>query len=726
MPDRFVVDRLEIEGFRGFPGSAELSVEGRPGLFLGPQGTGKTSTLGAIEWCLFGQLKYFKSAESKTDLELVNAQRVDQTCRVNLRLRRGDDSYEIERSKKARIRETTLVVRANGEEWSGADAEEKIYSAMNLTFDDFYRSVYLHQESIRGLITDDPRERDEAIDRLLGLERARNLLGCIPMREVKGALDSITDQKEKLENQIVGATKEMQSQVAKAEAEAAEAGLEESEISIDSAASLGTDLQTRIESLSRENGLEAPAPAPGSDVTSLSRYVGRGGRFLRECRNKVIELTNVDSLRQRRNSLVEQKEQLAGIDDSLVAIEEQLKVAKGADGGADEIESKVKGERQKIEELETRRAKLDATSRLAEDALQLFGGAKPLVCPVCGSPIEPDSVQEHLQELLRLGKKVELEQIDNGLKAAKKRIRELDEAKEIWERLDKNRTALLSRRSSCWETLAQLLGQPLDERTIIQNVDATITSLEGQLRQAEAAYKLRNSAIVATEEIADRVKLICSVLQKREEFDALRGRFSEESKEISGLEQRIRDVSAFKDRLERIASAVNSVQIELANDSVERAAQQIENLYAALKAHPYYSKLNIAVSTKTSGGIEKNTYQIRAFNEKDGKDTYVSGRFSTGQMNCAALAVFFALSGLASHNLGFLVLDDPSQNLDSTHKSALADVLRDIARDRQVLIATQDEELQKRLRESFPSGKGTFVVAFSSWSKKGPELTITS
>ena len=170
--------------------------------------------------------------------------------------------------------------------------------------------------------------------------------------------------------------------------------------------------------------------------------------------------------------------------------------------------------------------------------------------------------------------------------------------------------------------------------------------------------------------------------------------------------------------------AINAVQVELAKDSVDKGKDEMERLYSELHAHQYYSSLKLDVSTKNVAGVQKNTYLIQAFNPRDAKQTFVSGRFSTGQMNCAALAIFFALSKLASHNLGFLILDDPSQNLDSEHKAALSEVLREVAKEKQLFIATQDEELQRNLSTLFRPGKNAVIAEFRAWSKKGPEVKL--
>lgn len=67
-------------------------------------------------------------------------------------------------------------------------------------------------------------------------------------------------------------------------------------------------------------------------------------------------------------------------------------------------------------------------------------------------------------------------------------------------------------------------------------------------------------------------------------------------------------------------------------------------------------------------------------------------------MNSVALSVYLALATALSHNLGFVVLDDPSQSLDVEHKAALVSILREMATRTQLVVATQDSELQDLLR----------------------------
>lgn len=303
MNGRYTIDSLEIEGFRGYLGKVTHDIRNQSSIIFGSQGSGKSSTLNAIEWCLFGRVAYFKSAESKSDVEIVN-QRIDsREAKVRLSLTDGSTKIEVVRSKAVNNRETNLVVNYKGKNEEGELAQETLFKALGVTFDDFYRSVYLHQESINALITDDPKRRDEALDRLLGLERVRNIIGSIPMQEIKKSLAELTFQKDKISNKLQGAIEQITDEVGRAENEAKKAGIETDQISIVEISKRLTQLQINFDEIAAESQSE-PFFIP-TDLTTetVSRLIPKMKTFLRNCRKKVIDVAGVDELRKKERSL---------------------------------------------------------------------------------------------------------------------------------------------------------------------------------------------------------------------------------------------------------------------------------------------------------------------------------------------------------------------------------------------------------------------------------------
>ena len=98
-------------------------------------------------------------------------------------------------------------------------------------------------------------------------------------------------------------------------------------------------------------------------------------------------------------------------------------------------------------------------------------------------------------------------------------------------------------------------------------------------------------------------------------------------------------------------------------------------------------------------------------------------RFSNAQINLVGIALFLANNSKAAGEARIALLDDPSQSLDSAHKRALARALDRVTEDRQVILATQDEELRKEIDKVFHERAYNFT--FSMWSTDGPTVERT-
>jgi DNA repair exonuclease SbcCD ATPase subunit len=152
----------------------------------------------------------------------------------------------------------------------------------------------------------------------------------------------------------------------------------------------------------------------------------------------------------------------------------------------------------------------------------------------------------------------------------------------------------------------------------------------------------------------------------------------------------------------------------------------IKRFYSDLAGHPYYDSMEIEVQAESRGGVVKNLYVVKGISEKENSESVASLKFSTGHMNCVGLSVFLALAheGAYTHNLGFLILDDPSQNLDGKHKEALAKVLAKMPEKSQLIVATEDESFQSQLASSFKTDD-VVRVEFGAWDVDGPKIKVT-
>src|SRR5207237_8400579 len=90
---------VEIEGFRGINRPVHLDLNPGATFLVGANGQGKSSVLGAIEWVLFGKLKY-QASENTTNDELVNLHSGKGQARVRLTLQQGASDFVVEREKR--------------------------------------------------------------------------------------------------------------------------------------------------------------------------------------------------------------------------------------------------------------------------------------------------------------------------------------------------------------------------------------------------------------------------------------------------------------------------------------------------------------------------------------------------------------------------------------------------------------------------------------------------
>ena len=63
-----------------------------------------------------------------------------------------------------------------------------------------------------------------------------------------------------------------------------------------------------------------------------------------------------------------------------------------------------------------------------------------------------------------------------------------------------------------------------------------------------------------------------------------------------------------------------------------------------------------------------------------------------------------------------VLVDDPTQSMDEEHSKLVSDVLTQMAEDKQLIVASQDEKLLDNLRNS----DHVEVLTIDSWSEQGP------
>jgi DNA repair exonuclease SbcCD ATPase subunit len=133
----------------------------------------------------------------------------------------------------------------------------------------------------------------------------------------------------------------------------------------------------------------------------------------------------------------------------------------------------------------------------------------------------------------------------------------------------------------------------------------------------------------------------------------------------------------------------------------------------ARSGHPYFVKIRLEPDAK-----KPLIYNVRGVTEDETLSTYIPTRFSSAQMNIVGISLFLAHTKKMLTELATLIMDDPTQSFDESHKMDLAKVIKELSESRQIFLATQDETFSEAVRGS--CGRKVAVWNFTEWTQQGP------
>jgi DNA repair exonuclease SbcCD ATPase subunit len=199
------ISKVKIRGFRGFTNEQEFDFSSPITILFGENGKGKSSLLNSIEWCLFGNDCIGKNTgiRERIDWEIKN--RNTDECYVELKIKENDKKYTVRRVWKSPRRDELFIILPEGRTIDGEEAKKELVKlTKNFSFKDFLTSVYQHQEVIRFFLVQEPKDRNEAMDRLLGLYEYRNIIDWINRVGIRGETlqNEIDKMSEKVKTKI--------------------------------------------------------------------------------------------------------------------------------------------------------------------------------------------------------------------------------------------------------------------------------------------------------------------------------------------------------------------------------------------------------------------------------------------------------------------------------------------------------------------------------------------
>jgi DNA repair exonuclease SbcCD ATPase subunit len=727
MKGTIFLKRLEIEGFRGVNNPILVEFQKPVVLIFGDNFSGKSSIVGAIEWCLFDKLKFIEY-ESKKEEEIVNDFHPLKIATVKLILSDSKGrEFIVTRSRKKDIKKSDFVIQCDAGKYDGKKAENFKFSLIGLTLDDFLRTIFLHQEAIRSVLTEKMTERSKGMDKLLGLEDFSNISEIIgkAIGEIEDKIKDLGKKEEGLRNKIEGAYETLDSEIEKRKKELRERKIKEDEIDFSYCLEKLKEVKKEMLKLDKDT-TERYFPTYEAAIESIKKNLPLIKRCITKCKNKISETFRFDELENKKEMINDLKMQIESI------LKKEEKLQKDYENSLKPYESKesiqhhLKEVKDLIQKKEIEMKNIDIIYKILTDVYGYYiQNIDEKNCIVCKQPIKYEELKKllearlqeleiskgkELQKIKEIKQKYEEEQI-----SLKKKLEKIEEIEKEKSTLEGDKVGLLQQINEQFGTRYKDLFECL------KFVEKELRKVKSELNKIKKPLSKKLKILDKQDHTIEIIGNIIGILLMKESKKELEKRYKKEKKEIITIKSKIDKLQDFEDRLKIIRDVLSKYQRDIALGFIGKAQQKVDKIYKKLTNHPYFDHLQIEVIPRERKGIIRNYYNIKVFNKKENKYSLAASRLSLGGMNCVALSLFLSLATTLHTKVNFIILDSPIQELDLLHKRNLAEIIKNLSSKKTFIITTFDQEFKNFLEKRI--GRNLQLIHLGKWTpEKGVKI----
>jgi DNA repair exonuclease SbcCD ATPase subunit len=705
------ITRVEIRGFRGFTDEREFDFSYPITILFGENGKGKSSLLNSIEWCLFGKdcIGEKSGIRERVDWEVKN--RNTKECYVEIKIKENDKEYTVRRVWKSKTKDELSIELPEGRTINGKEAEEALNKlTKDFSFKDFLTSIYQHQEVIRFFLVQDPKDRNEAIDRALGLREYRDIIDRINEVGIKG--ETLQNEIDKMSEKVKTKIEVWQTQVEEKKRELNNKGIQDKEISEDGAKNLSANIKNSLEEFSKKINLNLTETFLTTDGSDFAKFYALAKQEITRLRSEMPDIKKQKEIFEKISKI---DQDLINYKSVQAVFNEKNKLFQDfiqENGKIDEIEKKRISKENEIKGKEIEKKKINLLGSIIGDAIKYLKSDMIInknTCPVCGTEkeglldqLEKDYKEKYEKQLEEINK--ELEEKKNELKKIEGLISEYRKKEEDKVKFEGELKKVSESIRNTWE-----IGEKEDIEKWLNNFKNTY---EDELKEIEITVKKKQEELNKIEENIDNLSKIHEVLKLESQMEKARN--IERSDDWQKLQEKADEYKKFTEEIKDIILAVKQASTDEAKNKIESVKEKISEYFTTITNHPMISKINFEVSEDTRTG--GNSYE---FKDQNGKN--IIPILSQGNLNALALSIFLALAESQDSPFNFLIFDDPSQSLGRAEKEEFCKILNKIAEQRNLMISTMDEEFYEKLKKEI--SKQEKIYEFKNWTPtRGPEV----
>jgi len=708
--------RLKIKGFRAYMEDKEFIFDNPVILLFGDNGTGKSSTLNAIEWCLFGNdcIGAKSAIRERIDWEIPN-RNLGSSADIYVELELEDentDAYKILRRWISKTKDELRITLLDGQSLEGQNAGEKLAQLLKSSFRDFLTMVYQHQEVIRAILTQEPRERNDAIDRLLGLSDYRNILTGIETGKLQTKQKKMCGDFDSFTREIDVALRTQEGNLKDKRGKASKKGLKENQLSEKGALEIASKVKGELQKLGLESGLSVVDLQVPEQWTDLYEFQEIADGEIKRFRSEMPDVKKQEDLFKRRGEITALKQQYQQTEKDYNRVKSKFDVKEKE---SDKLRREVRELENKIKEKEKQLSEASAKGAVITKALgylQLEGIDKN-VCPVCETE-KPDLLDHVEREWTEKYEKL-VGTVEDELDAFKNRQNEINTWFEEYNRIKRSFEDGYRRVVEVRKEIGKALGREItteDDPDVILN--NALDGVNKGLEVLEEAVKSKQERLDGISSLMGKMQLIADILSSEEKKRIVEQ--IQESSEYLRMEELRDEMAILVDDVDKIKIAISEASYEAAEQKVAAAGEAIDNYFRRIANHPAITKIEFSVSVDSR--TARNSYE---FKDQNGK--YLTPTLNQGGLNALALSIFLGMTSLKGENqpFGFVMLDDPSQSSGSGYKEKLVEVLDEVLDKRMVILSSTDKELQELVLSKITKAKTKYT--FSDWiPERGPEV----
>ncbi|MFQ5405638.1 MAG: AAA family ATPase [Candidatus Micrarchaeia archaeon] len=749
-----LITRVELKNWKSHQNTC-VDLQKGSNLFVGSMGSGKSSIVDAACFALYGTFPALKSKRVSLEDVVMKAALTAKQAGVRVVVEKNKESFEITRTVKLFKGKaaTEASFSKNGKLQEGPQTQrvtDAVEKALKVDYELFTRTAYSEQNKIDYFLVLPKAERKRQMDQLLGIDRfetarsnATTLINRLKNAKAKaqsfldGAdLPGLEKERAELRGELAGLEKK--TLCFQEELEKTKAGLEKVSLDVETMQKLEADYNAAANTLSSANAGEATISV------ELQRKAEFGEKNAEDESGVLAKLEedfskNKGGLEELRKKTSEQNAQVRVLQVQVLELErknERLQDVERKKNGLVSkhakpfgvLEKENAGEIEGVQNILNEKTAVEIELKTALDALKLESAR----CPVCDS-----GLSEHKRRGLKTQKQTALEKTIDELASLREKLRVLQkqkaalvsEGKEL-ESLDEEVKEL----SQASEKLKELKARAVEENKKMVFAEGRVAKLQGLLDELTGRISKQKILVTSISEYSRLKKQFVQakkqkeesqaklnalgktfnkprLAQKRSEKEELQKSFVKIESEISSCTRGVSDKKAlldtakqkiesaedkkkelclFNEKVERainFQNALTETQGELRASLVDAVNEALGSVWGLLYPYADFKSLKLNAS-EDDYALELQT--------KENVWTSIENS-SGGERSCASLALRISFAMVLAPNLSWLVLDEPTHNLDSNAVESLCSALREeLPRMfEQIFIITHDESLKE-------------------------------